>query len=120
MEDDQSYVIPWIANLMVQGVFFGALWLFMARPLSALVRQLDASTRAAQRARARRRRKDRHEPHPVSGALRARRVVPIALELLALGMGLPVNDAAVAGIARVADPDPDLPGGAAGTVFCLT
>ncbi|HKA80109.1 MAG TPA: ATP-dependent metallopeptidase FtsH/Yme1/Tma family protein [Xanthobacteraceae bacterium] len=49
VEDDQSYVIQWIANLMIQGVFFGALWLFMARPLSALVRQLDASTRAAQR-----------------------------------------------------------------------
>jgi len=49
MEDDQSYAIPWIASLIVQGLFFGALWLFMARPLSALVRQLDASTRAAQR-----------------------------------------------------------------------
>src|SRR5262245_17260417 len=48
VEDDQSYGIQWIASLMVQGVFFGALWLFMARPLSALVRQLDASTRAAQ------------------------------------------------------------------------
>ena len=49
VEDDQSYGIQWIASLMVQGVFFGALWLFMGRPLSALVRQLDASTRAAQR-----------------------------------------------------------------------
>ena len=48
VEDDRSYVAQWIATLMVQGVFFGALWLFMARPLSALVRQLDVSTRAAQ------------------------------------------------------------------------
>src|SRR5262249_16341619 len=40
LEDDQSYVAQWIASLLVQGVFFGALWLFMARPLSALVRQL--------------------------------------------------------------------------------
>ena len=49
MEDDQSYIISWLASLIVQGVFFGALWLFMARPLSALVRQLDASARSAQR-----------------------------------------------------------------------
>jgi cell division protease FtsH len=49
VEDDQSYIISWLASLIVQGVFFGALWLFMARPLSALVRQLDASARSAQR-----------------------------------------------------------------------
>jgi len=46
VEDDQAYIIQWICTLMVQGVFFGALWLFMARPLSALVRQLAATTAA--------------------------------------------------------------------------
>lgn len=35
VEDDQSTVIPLIANLICQALFFGALWLFMARPMSA-------------------------------------------------------------------------------------
>src|SRR5262249_50753038 len=48
VDGDQSYATQWIASLMVQCVFCGAIWLFMARRLSALVRQLDASTRAAQ------------------------------------------------------------------------
>ena len=47
VEDDQSsYGIQWIAYLMAQGVFFVALWLCVARPLSALVRQLAATTAA--------------------------------------------------------------------------
>jgi ATP-dependent Zn protease len=32
VEDDQSYVTSWIASLIVQGVFFGALWVVHGAP----------------------------------------------------------------------------------------
>jgi len=49
VEEDRSYAAQWIATLLVQGVFFAALWWFMGRPLAALVRQLDAYVTAMHR-----------------------------------------------------------------------
>jgi hypothetical protein len=41
-----SAIIAWLPFLVVYGVFFGRLWLFLARPVLALTRQLEAYTEA--------------------------------------------------------------------------
>jgi len=43
-EDDSSVATlgAWLAALICYGFFFGALWLFMTRPVLALIRRLDA------------------------------------------------------------------------------
>jgi cell division protease FtsH len=42
-----SVAIAWLPFLIAYGVFFGGLWLFLARPVMALTRQLEAYTKAA-------------------------------------------------------------------------
>ena len=45
VEDDSSVATlgAWLAALICYGFFFGALWLFMTRPVLALIRRLDAT-----------------------------------------------------------------------------
>ena len=54
-EDDPSAasaLVAWIPFLISYGFFFGGFWLFMTRPLLALIRQLDAHTKATHHATA--------------------------------------------------------------------